>query len=83
MGQLDGIKREVKDLTPERRREERRRRALPITQTPHAWLVAQRAKVTEEGAIAKAIDYSLERWAALMRYLDDPPCRKTTTTSSK
>lgn len=72
MGQLYGIEREVKDLTPERRLEERRRRALPITQALHAWLVAQRAKVTDGGAIAKAIDYSLKRWAALMRYLDDP-----------
>lgn len=38
----------------------------------HAWLIAQRTKVVDGGATAKAIDYSLRRWAALMRYLDDP-----------
>ena len=52
MGQLYGIEREVKDLTPERRLEERRQRALPITQTLHAWLVAQRTKMTM-GALSR------------------------------
>jgi hypothetical protein len=28
--------------------------------------------VSEGSAIAKALDYSLRRWAALTRYLDDP-----------
>ncbi len=31
----------------------------------------QRHKVPDGSATAKAIDYSLGRWAALMRYLDD------------
>ena len=72
IGQLYGIKRDVKDLTPEQRLHERRRRALPITQALHAWLVARRTQVVDGGATAKAIDYSLKRWPALMRYLDDP-----------
>ena len=33
--------------------------------------LAQRAKVPDGTATAKAIDYSLNRWAALTRYLDD------------
>ena len=32
---------------------------------------AQRAKVPDGSAIAKALDYSLTRWSALTRYLDD------------
>lgn len=48
------------------------RGARPITQALHAWLVAQRTKVVHGGATARAIDYSLKRWVALMRYLDDP-----------
>ena len=72
MGQLYGIEREVKDMTAERRLEERRERAVPIAKTLHAWLVAQRVKVVDGGAIAKAIDCSLKRWTALTRYLDDP-----------
>ncbi len=72
IGQLYGIEREVKSMPPEQRLQERRRRALPITQALHAWLIAQRTKVVDGGATAKAIDYSLKRWTALMRYLDNP-----------
>ena len=35
------------------------------------WLTRQRSQVPDGSATAKAIDYSLGRWAALMRYLDD------------
>jgi hypothetical protein len=37
----------------------------------HQWLRLHRIKVPEGSAIAKAIDYSLGRWAALTRFLDD------------
>lgn len=36
-----------------------------------AWLIAQRQKVPEGSATAKAIDYRLNRWTALTRYLGD------------
>jgi hypothetical protein len=35
------------------------------------WLTKQRSLVPSGSATAKAIDYSLGRWAALTRYLDD------------
>lgn len=34
-------------------------------------MIAQRELVHEGVAIAKALDYSLKRWTALSRYLDD------------
>ena len=34
-------------------------------------MLAQRQLVHEGAAIAKALDYSLQRWTALVRYLDD------------
>jgi hypothetical protein len=34
----------------------------------HDWLLATRAGVANGGGTAKAIDYSLKRWAALSRY---------------
>ncbi|MET3395811.1 hypothetical protein ABIC33_006488 [Variovorax sp. 1140] len=37
----------------------------------HQWLTAQRQKVPERSATARAIDYSLKRWQALTRYIDD------------
>jgi transposase len=35
------------------------------------WLTRQRGQVPDGSATRKAIDYSLGRWAALTRYLDD------------
>ena len=46
-------------------------RAKPITETLHRWLIAQRQRVPEGSGTALAIDYSLKRWEALTRYLDD------------
>jgi len=72
IGQLYGIEHQIKDLDAEQRRHERRTRAAPIAKALHDWLIAQRTKITDGTATAKAIDYSLNRWVALMRYLDDP-----------
>jgi hypothetical protein len=70
-GKLYDVEREAAALDAEARREMREARARPIAQTLHDWLVRQRLKVTEGSAIARAIDYSLKRWKALVRYLDD------------
>ncbi len=37
----------------------------------HQWLLLQRQRATDGTAIAKAIDYSLGRWPALIRFIDD------------
>ncbi len=37
----------------------------------HDWLVALRATTLSGSGLAKAIDYSLKRWSALTRYLND------------
>jgi len=35
------------------------------------WMTLQRLKITDGSATAKALDYSLKRWQALTRYLED------------
>ncbi|MBS1229368.1 MAG: family transposase [Proteobacteria bacterium] len=35
------------------------------------WLIAQCVKTADGTGLARAIDYSLKRWPALMRYVDD------------
>jgi hypothetical protein len=70
-GKLYDIEREVKDLDAEERRRRRELDAKPVADTLHAWLIAQRQRVPDGSATAKAIDYSLGRWAALTRYLTD------------
>jgi transposase len=72
IGQLYGVERDVRLLDPGQRLRERRTRAAPIAEALHDWLLAQRVKITNGTATAKAIDYSLGRWAALTRYLENP-----------
>ena len=46
----------------------RRECAQPLLQSMHNWLLKTRVTVANGGGTAKAIDYSLKRWAALSRY---------------
>ena len=65
------VEREVRDLEPDVRRRIRQEKAAPLMDAFHAWMIAQRELVHEGLGITKALDYSLKRWAALRRYLDD------------
>jgi transposase len=68
---LYDVEREVKALDVDERKRIRQLKAKPVADDLQAWLVAQRQKVPEGSATAKAIDYSLNRWTALTRYLGD------------
>jgi transposase len=65
------IESEIRDLKPDIRRQIRQEKAVAVMDTLHAWMIAQRELVPEGSAISRALDYSLKRWAALSRYLDD------------
>ncbi|WP_420390559.1 IS66 family transposase [Marinobacter sp.] len=71
IGQLYMIEREAKDLPPDKRQSIRNEKARPITDALHQWMVAHRQKVPDGSGTARALDYSLKRWKALTRYLDD------------
>jgi transposase len=43
----------------------------PLWKELHVWLKLERARVPDGGAIAGAIDYSLNSWIALTRHLED------------
>src|SRR5208282_6947337 len=58
-------------LNSDGRRLLRQQRAKPIAEALRQWLVRQRGQVPDGSATAKAIEYSLGRWAALIRYLED------------
>ena len=70
-GALYDVEREARDLSAEERRQVRHLQSRPIADRLREWLLLQRQKATDGTAIAKAIDYSLGRWDALMRFLDD------------
>jgi hypothetical protein len=57
-------------MTPEDRLGGRQRLSLPLWDELRAWLQLERQRVAG-GAIAQAIDYSLNRWEALTRHLHD------------
>ena len=69
-GQLYEVERTVagSDSTA---RLEARQAARPLADALQQWLRQQRQRVPDGSATARAIDYSLKRWAALTRYLDD------------
>ena len=68
---LFAIEREISGLAPQQRVGVRTERSRPFVTALEAWLREQRAKVSKNSETGKAIDYSLKRWAALTRFLDD------------
>lgn len=70
-GKLYEVEREARELSAEQRQRIRQLQSQPIADKLREWFLLQRQKATAGTAIAKAIDYSLGRWKALMRFLDD------------
>ncbi len=69
-GRLYEVEREVAEADS-RARLDARRRSRPVADALHQWLRQQRQKIPDGSATARAIDYSLNRWVALTRFLDD------------
>jgi transposase len=65
------IEREVKELQIDQRQAIRQQQTKPLLDALHQWMVLQRQRVPEGSATAKALDYSLRRWEALTRFVDD------------
>jgi transposase len=71
IGMLYDVEREITERPPDERRRIRQAKARPHVEKLREWLIHQRAELTNGTRTAKAIDYSLKRWDALTRYLDD------------
>jgi transposase len=65
------VERQAHDVDTEQRRRLRQLQSRPLADRFHNWLHLQRQRATDGTAIAKAIDYSLGRWPALTRFIDD------------
>src|SRR5262249_30288629 len=68
--EIEGLAREQM-LDAKRRIQLRQQRSKPIAEALRQWLTRQRGQVPDGSATAKAIEYSLGRWAALILYLED------------
>jgi len=68
---LFAIEREINGAAADVRLAVRAERSRPLAVALEAWLRAQRDRLSAKNELAKAIDYSLKRWPALTRFLDD------------
>ena len=68
---LYGIEQEARELDAEARQALRQTQAQPLLEDFKTWLLACRGKIPNGSSSAKAIDYTLKRWAALIHYLTD------------
>ena len=71
IGHIYEIERQVQEASADERLSMRQQQTRPVIDKLHDWLTEHRAKVPEGSATAKAIDYSLRRWAALTRFVDN------------
>jgi transposase len=68
---LYAVEADIRGQPPDERRRQRQARAGPLLDELHAWLSAMVGRVSAKSEIAAAIGYSLTRWKALTRYVDD------------
>jgi transposase len=71
IGKLYDIERDCREASIAERLDQRQTRAGPILAEFKAWLESTYAKSPPRSALAKAIQYNLNRWKALVRYLGD------------
>ena len=65
------IERQAQPLDAGQRQALRQQQTQPILDALHQWMLLQRQKVPDSSATAKALDYSLRRWAALTCFVGD------------
>ncbi len=70
IGKLYDVERQAKELDAAQRLALRQQHSRPILDALQQWMQLQRQQVHDGSAIAKALDYSLRRWAALTRFAD-------------
>ena len=68
---LYDIEDDLRGQPPEVRRAQRQARAGPLLEVLRHWLQELLPRVSKKSGLAKAIGYSLARWQALTRYVDD------------
>jgi len=68
---LFAIEREINGMPPQERLRVRQERSRPLIIELQTWLREQRARLSRNNDTTKAINYSLNRWDAFTRFLDD------------
>lgn len=69
--ELFAIEREINGLTADQRLAVRSERTAPLLSDLETWFREERGKLSSKSPVAKAIHYSLRRWAAMTSFLSD------------
>jgi transposase len=70
IAKLYAVEAEAREVSTDERRQLRAEKSLPILAALHDWLQQTQLRTAPGTATAKAIAYSLKRWAALSRYAE-------------
>ena len=73
IAQLYEIERKVKELDDAQRLAIRQARSKPVLEEFKTCLLARRMQLVNADVTARAIDYKLKRWVALVVHVDDAP----------
>ena len=71
IAQLYAIESAARGKPPDERRSMRQQHAQPLLDDFHVWLVQQLATLSTNSTTAGAIHYALNRWTALLTYVED------------
>ena len=69
--ELYAIEADIKGKPADLRRTVRQTRSQPLLDAFNAWAMAQRRRLSGKAPLGKALQYSLSRWDALTRYVED------------
>jgi len=70
IGKLYSIEAEGKLLGINARKKLRAEKSIPILKALHDWLINTRVKIANGSSAARAMDYTIKRWPALVRYAE-------------
>ncbi len=71
IGVLYEIEEQIRGRPSDQRQQIRQQRARPLTDSLHVWLKQCLVKLFKKSDVAMAIQYALDRWTSLLRYIGD------------
>ena len=71
IGKLYRIEREIKELTPEEKYQQRQARSIPALEKLKAWADKNHDKMPKDSLTGKAMFYLRNQWPKLIRYCED------------
>ena len=71
VGALYGVEAEARGRPPDERKQLRQEKSKPRLDALRTWLTATNAKLSQKTQLAAAIRYTLARWLALTRFIED------------